>query len=145
MRWRIVAVGRPKLPFARDGIHEYLARLKHFTPIEVETLKASSVEKEALQLLHASEGCYRIVLDERGDSFTSRTLATRLMDIGTETKTCALIVGSADGLAPIVRSEADLIWSLSDLTLQHELALMIALEQIYRACTIQAGLPYHRD
>ena len=58
---------------------------------------------------------------------------------------CALLVGGADGWDEAMRKKADLLWSLGSLTLQHEMALLVALEQIYRACTIKAGTPYHRD
>jgi 23S rRNA (pseudouridine1915-N3)-methyltransferase len=55
-----------------------------------------------------------------------------------------LIIGGAEGHAPPLRDGADWLWALSRLTLQHELALVFALEQLYRAYTINAGLPYHR-
>jgi 23S rRNA (pseudouridine1915-N3)-methyltransferase len=60
-------------------------------------------------------------------------------------KEAAVIIGGADGHTEELRASADWLWSLSKLTLQHELALLICLEQIYRACTIKAGLPYHRN
>ena len=58
---------------------------------------------------------------------------------------CALLVGGADGWDDATRQKADLLWALGSLTLQHELALLVALEQIYRAATIKAGTPYHRE
>ena len=57
----------------------------------------------------------------------------------------ALLIGGADGHTAEVRQAADWVWSLSQLTLQHELALVVLLEQLYRAYTIKAGTPYHRD
>jgi 23S rRNA (pseudouridine1915-N3)-methyltransferase len=57
----------------------------------------------------------------------------------------SLIVGGADGHDETVRKNADFVLSLSRMTLQHELALLVALEQIYRAYTILSGSPYHRD
>lgn len=146
MRWRIVAVGKPRLAYARDGIEEYLSRLRNFGSVEVETVKASTQDKEGKALLEKSEGCFRLVMDERGRMFTSRAFSAELEKIELHPKKpCALIVGGADGLIPAVREKADLVWSLTTGTLQHELALVVALEQIYRACTIKAGLPYHRD
>ncbi len=146
MRWRIVAVGKPRLSFAREGILEYLTRLRCFTSVENEVVKPSQPSREAVQLLALSEGSFRLVLDERGRLFTSRDLATHIdrIELG-PFKSCALIVGGADGLDPSVRSAASLLWSLSPLTLQHEMALLLSLEQLYRAHTIRAGLPYHRD
>jgi 23S rRNA (pseudouridine1915-N3)-methyltransferase len=55
------------------------------------------------------------------------------------------MVGASDGWDDAARSEADLLWALGPQTLQHELALLIALEQLYRAESILAGSPYHRD
>jgi len=141
-----VAVGRPKLAHAREGIAEYLTRVRCFAPVEIEQVKASHPLKEGEDLLGRSRECFRLVLDERGKSFTSREFAAEVQRIeGHPRKTCALLVGGADGLSESVRREADRLWSLSSLTFQHEMALMVALEQIYRAHTILSGLPYHRD
>jgi 23S rRNA (pseudouridine1915-N3)-methyltransferase len=82
--------------------------------------------------------------EERG--FTSRAFTEVIRKIeGNPRKACALVVGGADGLSERVLESADLLWSLSPLTLQHELALVVALEQIYRAHTILTGLRYHWD
>jgi 23S rRNA (pseudouridine1915-N3)-methyltransferase len=97
-------------------------------------------------LLAGSAGCFRIIMDERGTQLTSRELADKIAawEMRSISKV-ALVVGGADGLGEDIRKSADFLWSLSKLTLQHEFALMLALEQIYRACTIRAGMPYHRD
>ena len=146
MQWRILAIGKPKLPFARDGIAEYIGRVQPFAPLKIDYLKAASVDAEGSALLARSEGLYRVVLDERGDQVSSRALAQRLAAWEqSRAKGVALLVGGAAGHSNAVREEADWLWSLSALTLQHELALVIALEQIYRAYSIKAGLPYHRD
>ncbi len=146
MRWRIVAVGKPKLAHAREGIAEYLARMRCFATVEEDHVKASQPAPEGELLLHKSKDCFRLVLDERGKLFTSRQLADQVRKIELNPrKTCAVLIGGADGLSEPVRQAADLLWSLSPLTLQHEMALAVALEQIYRAHTILTGLPYHRD
>jgi len=146
LRWKIVSVGKPRLAFARDGIAEYLGRLRNFCSVDIEIAKVADPEKEGRQLLLMSEGCYRLVLDERGKALTSRGLADEVTRIESDAKkTCAVIIGGADGLSPMVREKADCLWSLSPLTLQHEMALLFTLEQLYRAHTIKAGLPYHRD
>lgn len=139
-------MGKPKLAHAREGIREYLNRLRGFAPMEFETVKASDPKREGGALLARSGGAFRIVLEEGGKLFTSREFSAALKKI-TEgpQKSAVLIVGGADGLSPDVRSAADLLWSLSPLTLQHEMALALALEQLYRAHTILAGTPYHRD
>jgi 23S rRNA (pseudouridine1915-N3)-methyltransferase len=142
--WKILAVGKPALGYARDGIAEYLSRIERTTKVEVRFLKPGT-DVEA-RLIAASAGCFRILLDERGKQFTSRGLAAEIAKWENRSiPRCALLVGGADGWSESARSQADLLWALGTLTLQHELALVVALEQIYRAGTIQAGLPYHRD
>jgi 23S rRNA (pseudouridine1915-N3)-methyltransferase len=86
------------------------------------------------------------VLDEQGKQVTSRELARKLSDweLG-RTKAVAFLIGGADGHSDELRRTADWCWSLSPLTLQHELALVVLLEQLYRARCINAGTPYHRD
>jgi 23S rRNA (pseudouridine1915-N3)-methyltransferase len=146
LRWWIVAVGKPRLAYARAGVAEYLARLRCFSTVDTEHIKPSDPLREGSQLLSRSEGCFRVVLDERGKTLTSRALAEEMKRIeGNPRKTCALLVGGANGLSRRVRESADFLWSLSPLTLQHEMALVLALEQIYRAHTILTGIPYHRD
>jgi 23S rRNA (pseudouridine1915-N3)-methyltransferase len=89
---------------------------------------------------------FRVVLDERGEHLRSEALAAKVA--GWEMhgpRDFALLVGGADGHAAELLQAAGWKWSLSQLTLQHELALVVALEQLYRAYTIKAGMPYHRD
>lgn len=141
-----MAVGKPKLAHARGGIAEYLARMRCFSTVEEEHVKASTPLREGELLLHKSKDCFRVVLDERGKLFTSRQFADVVKKIELNPrKTCAILTGGADGLSDSVRQAADLLWSLSPLTLQHEMALALALEQVYRAHTILTGVPYHRD
>jgi 23S rRNA (pseudouridine1915-N3)-methyltransferase len=146
MRWYIFAIGKPKLGYARTGIEEYAARLKPFVPVTIEYLKGSSMPVESLALMERSKGMYRVVLDERGETLTSRAFAKKLGSWQLHgPRDFALLVGGADGHTEELRQAADWRWSLSPLTLQHELALLVVIEQLYRACTIQAGMPYHRD
>jgi 23S rRNA (pseudouridine1915-N3)-methyltransferase len=146
MRWRVLAIGKPKLAFARSGIEEYAGRLQSFAPLKFDYLKAGTQAAESAALMERSHGAFRIVLDERGEHITSRELARKLEQWEQRSvKEAAVIIGGADGHTPELRGSADWLWSLSHLTLQHELALVVALEQIYRAYSIKAGLPYHRD
>ena len=146
MHWSIFAIGKPKLGFARAGVEEYAARLKSFAPVTLEYLKASTREAESALLLERSAGMFRIVLDERGDEIGSRALAGKIAAWEQQSlKSAAILIGGADGHTPALRQAAGWIWSLSQLTLQHELALVVLYEQLYRAYSIKAGLPYHRD
>ncbi|MEI6715072.1 MAG: 23S rRNA (pseudouridine(1915)-N(3))-methyltransferase RlmH [Verrucomicrobiota bacterium] len=147
MRWRIFAIGKPKLVFARTGIEEYLGRLKSVAPVQVDYLKSGQRESESALLLEKSQGMFRVVLDERGDEITSRELAGKITSWEQQgsVKEVALLIGGADGHTPELRAAASWRWSLSRLTLQHEMALLLVLEQVYRAYSIKAGAPYHRD
>ncbi len=146
MHWNLFAIGKPKLAFARAGVEEYAKRLRGFAPVTLETLKASNREAESALLLQRSRGMLRIVLDERGEEPGSRALADRITAWEHEgIKTAAILIGGADGHTDALRAEAGWTWSLSKLTLQHELALVVLYEQLYRAYTLKAGLPYHRD
>jgi len=146
MNWFIFAIGKPKLGFARAGVEEYAGRLRGFAPVTVDYLKASTREAESALLLARSEGMLRIVLDERGQELTSRALANKVAAWEqTSVKSAAILIGGADGHTDALRAAAGWTWALSKLTLQHELALVVLYEQIYRAYTIKAGLPYHRD
>lgn len=144
MIWKIIAVGQPALGYAREGIRDYLGRIGSFTKIETRFLKAAP--DVSAKMLAESEGHFRIFLDERGRQFTSRGFAGEIVKWENRSiPRCALLVGGADGWDEAMRQKADLLWALGTLTLQHELALLVALEQLYRACSIKAGLPYHRD
>ena len=146
MRLHIFTIGKPRLAFARAGIAEYLERFPARNGVEIEPLRASTREEESKVLLARSEGMLRVVLDERGEQITSRELARKISDWElARTKSVAFLIGGADGHTDELRCKADWRWSLSPLTLQHELALVVLLEQLYRARCINAGTPYHRD
>jgi 23S rRNA (pseudouridine1915-N3)-methyltransferase len=144
MRLLLLTIGKPKLAFARDGLQEYLGRMKG--EVEWRSLKSSNREEESARLLEASSGHFRVVLDERGHSPTSRQLAAQLTQWEERAfSRLAFLIGGADGHTEDLRTHADWLWSLSPLTLQHELAAVVVLEQLYRARAIQTGHPYHRD
>ncbi len=146
MTWHIFAIGKPKLGFAREGAAEYAKRLRPLAGVTIEYLKPESGEEEGAALLRRSEGMYRIALDERGEQWTSREFAARVGQWEQERrKSIALLIGGAEGHSAELRKRAELLWSLGRLTFQHELALVLTLEQLYRAYTIKGGLPYHRD
>jgi 23S rRNA (pseudouridine1915-N3)-methyltransferase len=145
MKWLLLTVGKSALPYAKDGRDEYLTRLAKFTRIGKITVKPSNPVRESADLLAASEGYFRVVLHERGTALTSRDLAGKVDEWRQAARPVAILLGGADGHDRRLIEAADFLWSLGPLTLQHELALVVALEQIYRAHTILAGHPYHRD
>jgi 23S rRNA (pseudouridine1915-N3)-methyltransferase len=146
MLLRLVAIGKPSLDWARAGIADYAGRLGRYTKIETEFLREGTAAQNAERLLKASAGCRRIVMDERGRLHNTAAAKAALdrweMDAGI--KRVAFLIGGADGHTEEFRREADELWALSPLTLQHELALVVLLEQLYRIHTIKRGEPYHR-
>lgn len=146
MHWRIVTVGKPALSWAKAGTEDYLRRLRRSGQFEWLTVRDGTRAQVTERLMAASAGCLRVVLDERGQLWRSLALAEWMRKCQLQgIKRAALIVGGADGHDQELRDAADVCWSLSALTLQHELALLVALEQLYRAGTILRGEPYHRE
>lgn len=147
MHIRLIVAGKPALAYARLGSEEYLKRLSRFGGYELITVKAGTRDEVSARLLERSEGCYRIALDERGVQLNTRAFAASLdsLTLRGDVKTAAFLIGAADGHNETLRSEADLLLTLSPFTLQHELALLVLLEQLYRVAAMKSGSPYHRD
>lgn len=147
MRVRLIIAGKPALAYARAGVDEYLKRLSRFGGYELVVVKAGSRDEVSARLLERSQGCYRIALDERGESLGTRVFADRLEALAMrgDVKTVAFMIGAADGHNETLRAESDLLLTLSPFTLQHELALLVLLEQLYRVASLKSGSPYHRD
>lgn len=145
MRWRVCTIGKPALAYAKAGTEEYLKRLQRYAPVEIVTGREGGQEANSLQLLKASEGTHRIALDERGEVISTQDWVERINRWELDSvKTVSLLIGGADGHSEELRSQSAEIWSFSGLTLQHELALLVALEGLYRCYTIKRGEPYHR-
>lgn len=145
MHWKLIVVGKPALEYAQRGVAEYFSRLQRYVKVEILYLKDGPPEVLASRYAKAAEGCWRIALDERGEIVTTaqlRSLVDRWEMAGT--KRAALLIGPADGHTAEMRQNADCVLSLSKLTMQHELALVVALEQVYRIYTLKQGEPYHR-
>jgi 23S rRNA (pseudouridine1915-N3)-methyltransferase len=147
MRVRIIVAGKPALAYAKAGVDEYLKRLSRFGTHELVTVKAGGRDEVSARLLERSQDCFRIALDERGESLGTRGFSSRLEMLAArgDVKTVAFLIGAADGHNDVLRAESNMLLSLSPFTLQHELALLILLEQLYRAASLQSGSPYHRD
>jgi 23S rRNA (pseudouridine1915-N3)-methyltransferase len=91
------------------------------------------------------KGALVVALDEKGKQFTSRQLADNLELWGRQGRELCLVIGGADGLSASFKKSADVLWSLSALTLPHALVRVIVAEQIYRAWSILNNHPYHRE
>lgn len=155
MRYRVIAIGPLKRGFYASGCAFYLARLSAYAKVEVLELPPSKAkdphtarQEESAALLRASASRpsgYRVALDEAGEALTSRRLAETLSELELRgVSAIDLLVGGAEGHDEALRREVEASWSLSPLTLPHELARLVLLEQLYRAETIRGGHPYHR-
>ncbi|MEO8617208.1 MAG: 23S rRNA (pseudouridine(1915)-N(3))-methyltransferase RlmH [Luteolibacter sp.] len=147
MQIRIIAAGKPALAYAKTGVDEYLKRLARFGGHEMMIIKAGSRDEVSARLLEKSQGCFRIALDERGECLSTRKFADRLDSLAMrgDVKAVAFLIGAADGHNEELREACDTVLTLSPFTLQHELALLVLLEQLYRVASLKGGSPYHRD
>lgn len=146
MKWNVIAVGKPSLSWARQGLEDYAARLERIAPVRCVFVKDGPHDVVMNRLLSASEGTLRILMDERGKQMRSTELARWIDQRQLEgCKAVSLLIGGANGHGDGMREKVRDMWSLSKFTLQHELALVVLLEQIYRAHTILRGEPYHRE
>jgi 23S rRNA (pseudouridine1915-N3)-methyltransferase len=147
MHVRIIVAGKPALGYARAGVDEYLKRLSRLGSYELMTIKAGSSTEVSARLLERSQGCMRVALDERGEGLSTRRFAEKMQSVEGrgEVKTLAFLIGAADGHSAGLRDACEWVLALSPLTLQHELALVVLLEQLYRVAALRAGFPYHRD
>jgi len=147
MQVRVIVAGKPALAYAKAGADEYLKRLSRFGSFELLTVKAGGKDEVSGRLMERSEGSYRIALDERGETLTTRKFSQRLeaLENRGDVKAVSFLIGAADGHSDQLRAACDLLIAVSPFTLQHELALVILLEQLYRVASLKAGMPYHRD
>lgn len=146
MRIRILAAGKPALSYAKSGVEEYLKRLGRYGSHELEFLKAGDSATVSAALLERSAGSYRIAMDERGDALVTAAWAEKFaaLEMRGDIKAVSFLIGASDGHTAELRRRCDAVWSLSSLTMQHELALVVLLEQLYRVATLRRGEPYHR-
>jgi 23S rRNA (pseudouridine1915-N3)-methyltransferase len=153
MRFLVVAVGHRMPPWVDAGFAEYAGRMPREARVGLVALKPApgggpvkrALETEGKRILAAlPAGCVRVALDERGTLVDTMALARRLARWREGGRDVAFILGGADGLAEGVKRSADLVWSLSPLTLPHGLARVVLAEQLYRAISILQNHPYHR-
>ena len=140
-RIRILAVGKVRKGWVRDGLTTYLKRLPGLTVLE---LRDSDPQREAAVILAELRSDEQLVaLSEEGRALGSLALAERLRDCGSSR--LAFVIGGADGLGAAVKQRASWLLSLSPLTFPHDLARLLLVEQLYRSQTILQGGPYHRS
>lgn len=156
MRLLVVAVGTRMPDWVAGRFAEYARRMPRATPLVLSEIKPEprGAGRSAAQLCEAEAtrieavlptGCRRVMLDERGADVSTAALAQRLAAWRAEGRDVALVIGGPDGLAARLRASADETLRLSSLTLPHALARVVLAEALYRAASVLANHPYHRD
>lgn len=156
MRVRVIAVGTRMPAWVRSACADYLARLAPVLSVTLTEIApgprpgrgsaARAIAAEGERLLAALRPAEHVVtLDERGKELSTRELAAWLKVRLQEGEDLAFLIGGPDGLAPAVLERGHFKWSLSRLTLPHALVRVLLAEQLYRAHSILANHPYHRD
>lgn len=157
MKFLVVAVGHKMPAWINAGFAEYAQRMPRESRIELVEIRPAargsgdkSAEKwmalEAERIAAALPArCVKVVLDERGKAVGTGELARRIERWRQAGGDVAFIIGGADGTAPALQREADLLLALSAFTLPHGLCRVMLAEQLYRAMSLLAGHPYHRS
>ena len=160
MKLAIIAVGQKMPDWAQTAYDDYAKRFPPELRLVCKTVKAEprSGGKTAVQMMQAeaqriteaiASACSKnprvVALDERGTALTTRALADALRGWQEAGDDVALLIGGPDGLLPALRASAHQRIRLSDLTLPHALARVLLVEQLYRAWSVHAGHPYHRE
>ena len=155
MKLLIVAVGLRVPDWAQTAWDDYAKRFPPELKVELKAVKTEPRGSKTLPNLYAAErqrieaaiprGTRIVVLDERGTNLTTQALATRLTSWQLGGDDVSLVIGGPDGLEPEFRQNAHERIRLSDLTLPHAMARVLLIEQLYRAWSINANHPYHRE
>ena len=155
MKLLVVAVGLRVPDWAQAAWDDYAKRFPPELRVELKAVKTEPRGSKSLETLYAAErarieaaiprGSRIVVLDERGTALTTMALADKLKAWQLESDDVALVIGGPDGLEPAFRQAAHERIRLSDLTLPHAFARVLLIEQLYRAWSINAHHPYHRE
>lgn len=149
--------GQTAFKYIKEGIDIYDKRIKHFVPFEMQVLpdikNAKSLSEEQLktkegesQLKKIDNNDFLILLDERGKQYNSKQFSDYLENLMQHShKRLIFLIGGAYGFSDAVYQRANTQWSLSKLTFSHQMVRLFVVEQIYRAISIQRGLPYHHE
>ena len=156
MKLVLVAVGQKVPDWAQTATADYAKRFPPELKFEIKTVKlahraslgdvasAMALERERIEAV-IPKGAHIVVLDERGRSVTTQELAQQLTDWQLAAQDVALIIGGPDGIDPELKQRANQQLRLSHLTLPHAMARVLLVEQLYRAWSINAHHPYHRE
>ncbi|WP_295950630.1 23S rRNA (pseudouridine(1915)-N(3))-methyltransferase RlmH [Rhodoferax sp.] len=159
MKLVIVAVGQRMPDWAQTAYDDYAKRFPPELKVELRAVKTEPRGSKTLETIYAAErerieaaiqssigrNARIVALDERGTSLTTKALAVKLNGWQLESDDVALVIGGPDGLDPAFRQAAHERIRLSDLTLPHAFARVLLVEQLYRAWSVNANHPYHRE
>jgi 23S rRNA (pseudouridine1915-N3)-methyltransferase len=155
MKLVVVAVGQRMPDWAQTACDDYVKRFPPDCRLEVKTVKTEPRGSRSLDTLYAAERARIegalpkharvVVLDERGTAMTTKALAQRLREWQMGGDDVALVIGGPDGLDPAFKAQAHETLRLSDFTLPHAMARVLLVEQLYRAWSVNANHPYHRE
>ena len=153
MRIRVIWTGKTKDPRLRALIDDYIERVSHFVRCEIVELRESpgaerkaGIDRDSQRISdRLNTGATTVLLDPQGAEWSSEELAAEMRRWeNSGTKEIAFIVGGPRGVSSELSRRVGKRWSLSRLTLTHEMARVVLLEQLYRAYTIMHGLPYQK-
>ena len=141
MKIKIICVGKLKEQYLKEGIENYLSKLKHYVDIQIVEIKDSNIKQEGKDILSKISNERLIVLAIEGRQVDSIEFSNMIKNIN---KNVVFIIGGPEGISNEVKEKADFVLSLSKMTFMHEIARLVLLEQIYRAFTIIKGEKYHK-
>lgn len=141
MKIHVITIGSPKLAYAKAGWDEYLKRLGHYHQVRVTHIADKHNDSAHLQAAVGNSFVVGLVI--KGQEFSSPSLAAFLEKRALDGRETSFVIGGPDGLPDDIISQLDVSWSFGALTYPHDLAMLMLLESLYRASTINAGQPYH--
>ena len=155
LRLSLIWIDKTRDAWLKAGIEHYIEKIEHYIRVQVLQVRGvrfarnmrpdEVIKREAKSITKVlPKGGFTVALDVKGRMLDSPGLAGLLTDLEARgIKDMAMVIGGASGLAPEIIKRADESLSLSPMTFTHDMARLILVEQIYRACTINAGEPYH--
>lgn len=153
---KLITIQSSKSDWLDSFVEEYVEKINYFQKFEVVNLKSSKKSRsdseakkseECEMLLKAiHQGDYVILFDEKGKALESKPFSDKIARLQTMgVRRITFVIGGAFGVGPDLKQRAQETWKLSDLVLNHHVALAVSLEQIYRAFTIIKNKPYHNE
>lgn len=143
LKINVICVGDFKEKYLKDAEAEYLKRISRFFNMETLILKESGKEKESKEIISKLSG-YSILLDISGNEISSENLAEKIEKLTLNNSKITFIIGGSDGVSDELKHLVNERISFGKITLPHQLARVILLEQIYRSATIINKIKYHK-